>query len=287
MEVKDANGLTQALTSVKPGQKIVLADGRYQGAFDARTAASAEAPILLCGGSGATLAGDTSGYTLHLDGANWWTVGGFVITGGEKGLMVDRTNHATLSALTVSGTGHEAVHLRSGSSDNVVSGLKVDSTGLTRPEFGEGIYVGSAKDNWCRYSACQPDTSDRNTVTDNTFGPAVTAENIDIKEGTTGGTVAGNSFNGAGTTAADSWVDVKGNNWQLTDNRGQDAPKDGMQVHVQLPGWGNGNTFANNNLTVDAAGYGFRIAKDATGTVVVCNNKASGAAAGLANIPCT
>jgi hypothetical protein len=41
-----------------------------------------------------------------------------------------------------------------------------------------------------------PDRSDRNQALNNTIGPDVTAEHVDIKEGTQSGVVRGNTFNG-------------------------------------------------------------------------------------------
>jgi len=55
-----------------------------------------------------------------------------------------------------------------------------------------------------------------------------TAEAVDIKEGTTGGTLRKNRFAGAGMTAADSWVDVKGNGWTIAENTGNGGVVDGF-----------------------------------------------------------
>jgi hypothetical protein len=224
---------------------------------------------------------------LHLQGASWWVVSGLAIKGGEKGVVLDGTDHATLTDLRITGTGEEAVHLRIGSSHNTLSGLRISMTGLTKPAFGEGVYVGSAKENWCRYTGCGPDASDANTIEHTAFGPGVTAENIDVKEGTTGGLIASNSFSGVGQTSADSWLDVKGNGWLVRDNTGSLAPKDGAQVHVRLAGWGDNNVFSRNTFIVRAAGYGVRVQQEAVGTVIACSNKAIGAAAGMSNIGCS
>lgn len=286
LRVDNAQDLEQALETVKPGQRISLANGRYDGNFVVATQASEAAPIQMCGDAAAILAGGASGYTLHLQSANWWHLEGFTVSGGEKGVMVDNTQHTTLRGLKVTGTGHEAVHLRTASSDNVLSGLQISTTGLTRPEFGEGIYIGTAEDNWCRYTNCEPDKSDRNIIVSVTFGFGITAENIDVKEGTSRGLITNNQFNGAGAIAADSWIDVKGNGWVIAGNRGESTPKDGMQVHVVEPGWGQQNTFANNDLTVNAPGYGIWVGERAQGTIVSCDNTAVGAAAGLTNTDC-
>lgn len=288
VEVTNARELASALTQARPGERIFLAPGTYRGPFVIDQPGSPDAPIALCGTEQVTLVGQESeGYTLHLDGVEWWTVQGLNLTGGQKGVMLDNTQHSSLVDLTVRGTGQEAVHLRTNSSDNLVIGVDIESTGQTDPKFGEGIYIGSAKSNWCRYTDCQPDRSDRNRIIGNTFGTEVSAENIDIKEGTTAGVVADNSFSGDGITAADSWIDIKGNDWVIRGNTGTDAPEDGMRIHVIVDGWGDRNTFSSNQMTVDAPGYGINVDKDARGTVVACDNIAEGAAKGLSNIECT
>ncbi|HMG19998.1 MAG TPA: hypothetical protein VK607_01730, partial [Kofleriaceae bacterium] len=64
----------------------------------------------------------------------------------------------------------------------------------------------------------RPDRCDRIRIVGNHLGPNTTAENLDIKEGTSDGIVENNWFDGTGMVVpagADSWVDVKGNGWQL------------------------------------------------------------------------
>ena len=56
--------------------------------------------------------------------------------------MVDRSNFVTIELLQISEIGDEAIHLRQGSSDNVVRGNVIRATGLRNDKFGEGIYVG-------------------------------------------------------------------------------------------------------------------------------------------------
>ena len=67
----------------------------------------------------------------------------------------------------------------------------------------------------------------------NKFGPNITAEAIDIKEGTCNGTIIGNIFNGTGMSGqnfADSWIDVKGYNYVIENNTGDHSLRDGIQV---------------------------------------------------------
>ena len=100
----------------------------------------------------------------------------------------------------------------------------VRDTGLLVAFYGEGIYVGTAHKNWCKYSGCQPDASDHDLIIGNDIANT-TAENIDIKEGTTGGTISGNHLDGTGmvASAATSWVNVKGNDWTIRTTRGSTA----------------------------------------------------------------
>ncbi|HEX3260504.1 MAG TPA: hypothetical protein VHS35_18420 [Pseudonocardia sp.] len=286
-DVSTAEQLTAALAAAKPGGLIRLAAGRYAGHFTLATAGTADAPVTVCGPRTAVLdGGGDDGYTLHLDHADYARVAGFAVRGGQKGVVVDASSHIVVDGIEVTEVGEEAVHLRRGSSDNVVRRTVIRATGLRTEKFGEGIYVGSAKSNWCTYSDCQPDRSDRNVVEDNDIAET-TAESVDIKEGTTGGTVRGNTFSGAGMSAADAWVNVKGNEWQIVGNVGADAPEDGFQTHRILDGWGARNTFVDNRATVNGPGYGINITKDEDDNHVACSNTAVAAAKGLSNIVCS
>lgn len=289
VRVTDAGSLSAALATAQPGASIALADGTYSGKFVARTPGTADKPIFLCGGPGAVIdaGGIKGGYALHLDGASYWRVVGFTLRNGQKGLVTDKGQHNVIQGLTVEQIGDEGIHLRDFSSDNVVQGNTVRRTGLRRDKFGEGIYIGSAQSNWCTNSGCQPDASDRNIVRGNTISET-TAESVDIKEGTSRGVLSGNTFDGSAFTdsGADSWVDVKGNNWLIEGNVGHHSPGDGFQTHEIVSGWGANNVFRANTADVSGPGWGFHITKP-NGNQVSCDNKVTGAAKGLANISCS
>ena len=288
VDVSSAEQLTQALAAAAPGAVIRLAAGTYRGAFVAKASGTADAPITLCGPRTAVLDGGpiSGGYTLHLDGAAHWQVSGFTVQNGQKGVMLDAAAGNLVEGLLVEGTGDEAVHLRKGSTDNIVRDNVIRDTGKRQGKFGEGIYVGTAESNWCEISACDPDRSDRNTIEDNAVSDT-TAESVDIKEGTTGGVLRDNSFSGTGMTDATAWVNVKGNDWTIADNTGVDAPEDGFQVHQILDGWGLDNVFTGNVSTVNAGGYAVNITKNADRNRVSCTNTAKGAGKGLSSIECT
>lgn len=288
--VNDAPTLQTALKSAVPGAVILLAPGTYGGHFVASVSGTAEAPITLCGTKYSVLDGGgiKLGYTFHLDGPSWWRLVGFSVTGGQKGVVADHANHNLISGLFVHDIGDEGIHLRSFSSDNIVEAVTVRHTGMLNTKFGEGIYVGSANSNWGKYSSGGPDKSDRNVIRNNDIA-GTTAENIDIKEGTTAGQIAGNKLSGDGmvASAAGAWVNIKGNGWTVTGNSGRQSLKDGFQVHRVYAGWGVGNVFAGNQAEVDGPGFGFYVQNVSLQTVLACTNSATAAASGLSNIACT
>jgi Right handed beta helix region len=294
--VSDGAALRVALASAAPGTVITLRPGTYTGAFTITRSGTQAAPIWVCGGRDALIQGTGTGtgskdtqYLFHIDHASWVRLVGFTLRNGQKGVMTDGTQHSIIAGLSVSDIGDEGIHLRSYSSDNLVTGNVVRDTGHRSDKFGEGIYIGSANSNWAKYSGGGPDTSDRNAVIGNQISDT-TAENIDIKEGTTGGTVSGNVLSSAGMVGADSWIDVKGNGWLIENNTGTGGGDlhDGIQVHAVKKGWGERNTIRANTLTVNAAGYGVYVQKTkGLGDVVGCDNVATGAAAGMSNQSCS
>ncbi|MET1021933.1 MAG: right-handed parallel beta-helix repeat-containing protein [Arthrobacter sp.] len=284
--VANARELQAALTNPEPGTVIGLSAGVYTGNFTATGNGSQGRPITLCGTAGSILDGGQTddGYVFHLSRASYWVLQGFAVRNGQKGVMVDETTHSVLRGLTVSNTGDEAIHLRKFSTDNKVLGNSIRNTGLRKPKFGEGVYIGSAQSNWCDISSCQPDKSDRNEIAGNDIS-GTSAECVDIKEGTSGGILRDNRFDGSGIDGADSWVDVKGNDWTIDNNSGRNSPLDGFQTHEIDVGWGTGNVFRNNTAEVNGPGYGFSLTPE-LGNVVECSNRASQAGKGISNEPC-
>ena len=288
VRVKTADELQQALGLTGPGDSIQLADGVYEGNFVATGVGTEAAPIFLCGSPATILdGGDSSnGYVLHLDGAQWWRVVGFTVRNGQKGVMLDGSSNSILQGMTVEDIGDEGVHLRAGSSDNQVLDNTVRRTGLRKQQYGEGIYVGTAKSNWGEYSAGQPDQSDRNVISGNTISETG-AESVDVKEGTTGGTLVGNVMDGSGMTGADSLVDIKGNEWVIQGNTGRNGPVDGFQTHRILDGWGQHNVFTGNNVAVAGDGWHVYINDpDDTGNTVSCDNTTVDGAPLRTNLGC-
>jgi hypothetical protein len=210
-------------------------------------AGSSSAPITLTGSTKAILTA-SGGYGLYLNGASYWQVKGITVTGGQKGIMIDSATRVMIDGVTVHGLDMEGVHFRNSSTYGTIRNSKIYDTGNDGRGMGEGVYVGSA--------GGLDDKSDNVQILDNTIGPDVGGEAVDLKEGTTNGRVAGNSFDGRGLTGAnfdDSWVDVKGNKYVIENNTGKNTTNNGYETHSQEDGWGCGTVFRNNKSDLTGA----------------------------------
>jgi hypothetical protein len=286
VSVSTSAQLAAALKAATPGQTIALQNGTYSGKFVAGVSGTSSQRITLTGSRGAVLTtGSTSsGYALHVTGT-YWNITGLSVTRSAKGIMLDGASHTVIDGVDVGNVGEEAVHLRKNTVSAVVRNSVIHDTGKVRPEYGEGIYIGSAKSSWT--SSTTPDRSNGARILNNTI-VNTTAEGIDVKEGTVGGVISGNRFTNAGYSGvnyADSWVDVKGNGYQVTGNSGSRTRLDAFQVHVALSGWGRDNVFRSNTVVSGVPGYEVRVQAGAWGTVVGCET--TGALLGMTNIACT
>ena len=298
INVSTSTEFQNAINAAAPGQTIVLADGIYlrSGGFyvAAGIHGTASQPIKIQGNSNTIISANnlSTGYGFALKGNNYWILDGFTIYNSKKGIVIDSSHHNVISNIKVNKTGDEGIHLRAYSSYNIVKNCFVDSTGIISTSTGEGIYVGSANTNWATYTNGNPDTSNYNTITGNSFGDHVVSENIDIKEGTKGGIISDNTFNGTGLNGlnyADSWIDVKGNYYTIECNTGAHTIADGFQSHINYAGCGDYNNFTNNSLDVGTAGYGINITTSssygtATHNIVCTNNTVNAGATGLTNV---
>ena len=105
--------------------------------------------------------------------------------------------------------------------------------------FNKAVYIGTAISNWGSYACLNnaPDYSNRNKILSNKLGPNVTAECVDIKEGTSGGLIQGNTFDGnslSNLLGAISWINCKGTNYTITKNIGKNSIQYGFRVNILL-----------------------------------------------------
>jgi hypothetical protein len=298
--------LRAALSTARPGDVIHLADGEYL--FERRLVAaasgSASAPITLRGTRAAVIRTEDVGddYGLHVTG-DYWRIEGITVAHASKGVVLDGSIGTVLEDIEVFDIGDEGVHFRACSSDGVLRSSFVHDTGRDSPQYGEGVYVGSANSNWSDYECADPiegvdvgDNTERVVIENNVFED-ITAEGADLKEGTDSGTLRGNVFRrvgASGENSADSAVDAKGNNWVIEGNlvSESDAPwsdegemrpsafADGFQSHAVYDGYGTGNVFRANVVEGSIPGFGVGL-YPALGNVVMCDNAARGAARGL------
>lgn len=296
-----------AVAAAAPGAVLTVADGEYQfkPRLEVSASGTADAPITLRGtANGVLRTKNASGdYGLWITGDHW-RIQGLTVAHASKGIVLDGSVGTVIDGVTVYDIGDEGVHFRSCSSDGVLRNSLVYETGRNSPQYGEGVYVGSANSNWDKYACVDADegsqdgadNTERVLIENNTFRD-VTAEGADLKEGTDSGTLRGNHFERvglSGANSADSAVDAKGNNWVIEDNvvgqatapwtdDGQEKPSefaDGFQTHQVYDGYGTGNVFRRNAVQGQVPGFGFGL-YPATGNVVSCDNTAPDAALGL------
>jgi hypothetical protein len=289
--VTTASGLTAAVKAAKPGTTITLKAGTYKLANLTLAAnGTSSKPITLTGAGAVITTGSTSkGYGIHVTG-DYWVIKAVTVTKSLKGIMADGAKHLTIDGVTVTNIGHEGIHLRANSTYAIIRNSTISKTGVVEPGYGEGIYVGSAQSLWKSVmgSSTKPDRTDHVLIEKNHI-TSTPAEGIDVKEGTSGGVIRGNVFSKAGYSnihSADSWVDIKGNNYTVSGNKGSGTKLDAFQTHVQLSGWGRGTVFSSNSVAGGVPGYTVRVAAGSTGTVVKCSSLPTGKL-GLSNIACT
>lgn len=320
LDVSTAAQLSAALAGALPGQTIRLAAGEYHGSFLIRRAGTAGEPITLTGPRTAVLVNDgpsgaapscpvpttgwDPGYGLWLFDAPHWNLTGFTVRDVKKGVVIDDSPHITVDGLHVHHTDEEAVHFRRSSADGIIRNSIIEYTGLTQPGYGEGVYIGSAGSNWeCHGNSDGVDRSDRVQVTGNRIGPYVSAEHIDVKEGTFHGVIRANTFDGrgiSGQNSADSWVDVKGIGYTIEDNTGTFAAPgtfaNGYETHnpTTTPAFTNGcgNVWRANAADLGGVGaYAIRVTSTSKcvsdPNIVYASNTVRNATAGLTNIVVT
>lgn len=281
VDVSTPAQLRAALEAAQPGQVIRMADGTYTGGFEVTRSGTASQPITLTGSSEAVLT--NSGYALRLRASHWRLVG-FTLDDALTGVMLDGAGHNVLDRLTMSNV-TTGVHFRAHSSDNTLTRSTV------RDAEGRAVSIGSVVSHWDTHTGGDPDRSDANRIIDNIFGPGLRGGIIFVAEGSTGGVIADNTFDGRGIvvdTSDMAWVRIRGNDFEVTGNSGVTSPRHGFSTSIHISGWGCGNVFQGNRAEVKASGYGFRIAT-ATGctSAVFDDNVALNAGKGLANVPVT
>ncbi len=175
---------------------------------------------------------------------------GFRVQNMLRAVDLQDTFWSEVLFITSSHTWHEGVRIRYNSSHNLLAHSHIQHTGKGYVGNGEGVYIGTA---YGRTVACgeAQDQSDFNIIRNNTFGPHVPSENIDVKEFTTGGQIIENRFNGSdlkGIHASISWIALKGRQYTVKDNIGQGLGVKGSGIRVlkRAPKYGSDNVIRHN-----------------------------------------
>lgn len=257
--VSSADELYSAVKNARAGDIIKVAPGIYDissGILSSEADGTESAPITLTAldkNSLPVLRGATAehGYALHILG-DYWVVDSLVFTNCQKGIVLDNSNHTVIQNCELHTLGMEAIAVRDGSSWCTVQSCYIHDTGLVRPGYGEGVYIGSAKSNDDYDHYC-----DHNKVIGCTF-KNVAAEHVDVKEYTTDTEISGCTFYGdgmAGENSAGSFIDLKGNDCYVHDNvgyrNGNPEIVAAFEIHEQVDGWGYRHVFEDNTLFMD------------------------------------
>jgi hypothetical protein len=219
---------------------------------------------------------------------------GFQLKNANKGLYADNCSNITIQNLDIHDIGEEGVHFLNNSTMCNIYNNKIYDTGSLEPEYGEGIYIGSSYNNWPKDPLIPDETHDINICYNYIYN--TTTECIDVKEGTYNGLIESNYFNGEKLNGeyADSWIDIKGTSWNISDNEGYITLINGFQIHsidtgdvVTHSGWN--NYMYDNCLNCiqpngsDCLDYAIQIASDTCGNIVYHNNIAYNTVKGLCN----
>jgi len=228
--------IRDAMEIANPGDEIIILPGVYEPGGKVRDAidkfvrftsdrsGTATNPIILRGSSSTDRpllqCPDNDiydGAVISITG-NYWELRDIRVAQGSKGIMLDTANFCTLFNVDVQDVGEEAIHIRSGSSDNIIDSCTVSNTGVEKPGFGEGIYIGSDRGQHDTYDP----NCNRNIVQNCILGPNIRAEHFDIKEGTEYNIVRNCVMDGTGITGenfSDSFLDIKGIYTSVYSNR--------------------------------------------------------------------
>lgn len=266
IQVSTAEELQTVLKNAEAGDTILLAGGEYEwgqkgtagSLFMSSAEGTEDAPITIksIDKSNPAIMKGTSfsdGMVLYITG-DYWNIEDIDFCTAKKGIMLDNSNHTVIRNVSVYDIGEEGIHIRDGSSYCKIIGANVHDCGLLTANSGEGIYIGSAKSTTGYSYDCN-----YNLVQNCIIGPDVTAECLDIKEYTTGNIIENCTMYGGGMKAADSFIDVKGNEVTVRNNIFYDDENtniaDAVQLHCQVEGWGCDNAIYDNTayLTAETA----------------------------------
>ncbi len=265
--VKNTDELKNALENAKAGDEIILAEGEY--VYSGSTAkgfmfksygeGTEDLPIIIRSENPqkpAVLSGiSTESNSVLAVFGDWWEIRDLKITNGQKGIIIDNSNHTKILNCEVYNTGSEGIHFRDNSSYCLAENCYVHDTGVVSPGYGEAVYIGSAKNNTTYGFDCH-----YNTVRGCRLGPNVSAEHVDVKEYTIGTVIEDCIFDGTGMSgenSSKSFVNIKGNDCILRNNTGYrkncDKITRAFEQNQVVDGWGQNAEVYGNKVYMDTS----------------------------------
>lgn len=267
--VTTSEELLAALANVRAGDEIILREGVYQNdtflgdgiwsAFYGEADGTADQPIIIRSedpAHPATISGVTQENKVALKVVgDYWQIRDLKFCEAQKGIFLMQSEHSIISGCEVYNIGLEGIHIIDNSSDNLVENCYVHDTGTYKPEYGEGVYIGSSKNTEGYGYECH-----YNTVRNCRLGPNIAADHVDIKEYTIGNVVEYCTFDGTGMqnqNGGNSFVEVKGNDCIIRYNTGYRNGCENVlfafDANVQLEGWAQNNKIYDNTVYLDTA----------------------------------
>ncbi|MEZ6123941.1 MAG: right-handed parallel beta-helix repeat-containing protein [Planctomycetaceae bacterium] len=261
-----------AAGKVRPGDRIVFADGTYGQLTFAELKGTEAQPIVIAaanpGQATVTVNRLDQGIGITLKKCEYVTLDGFHISKLMKGIDVVSSHHCKVLNNVIEQLGQEAIHVGrmhtydgthqflGPASEHVdVIGNTITGTGKLNPQYGEGIYIGTGA---FRGDDTHDILIENNTLTD------ISAEGVELKPGTSRVVVRGNrisnthhEYNGAITVSVEGVEDIDGQ-FTIENNRIWNI----KQVKHGVAGIaiGHGNTIIRNNLIWNIeGGIGIRV----------------------------
>ena len=275
IKVTNADDLTTALSNASAGDKIVIAPGTYKGNFELTRSGLQKEPIWIVGEEASDMpyisGGDyNNGTALGINGEDAGGIGYIYVqnvrvTQARTGIAVDQADYVTIDDVEVYKVGQSGIHLRDGSKYSIVKNSYIHETGLYNVKYGEGVYIGSDHTKWPGGSGSSEydPAVDYAQILNNKIGPYVTAEHIDVKEGSSHAYIIGNTFDAKGMidiiNGGLSFIDFKGNDTECAYNIGDQNNnkyfENAFEINDKSTGWGTGNDIHDNTVTFDDEHY--------------------------------
>lgn len=289
LNVSTIGGFTSALGAALPGDCINMAAGTYTLASNLTISRSGTAaqPITIRGaGSSTIVSGASMTKSVFVTGSYLKFVNlRFTSMTGGSAIYCQGMTYSVFDSVEVDHSTQGSIRLRDASHHNLIARSLFHDTGLgLHPEWGEAIYIGNSGD--VNYPLQFTNTD--NVVLNNHFGPNVSSQAVDVKEGSDRTTIRGNVIDGTGTqdlksAGSVSLIDVIASHVTIVGNTMAKGAPQGVTFYAPTTVTMTGNLIDSNTVdlqnihSVDFSTrpfYAFNLPSTAVraGTVYKCSN---------------